>query len=132
MKDKFISTENFNRLSQANNDLNKLINLIKNDSMTFDHLCSFDYVTKTVIPYYKSDLNILRVEKLKHSEMVDIETDKFIVKFFMPSEEGISSGYKVCNNIVLGKSAEVEVESGYMDNDTIHPLLKGGYHFIVD
>ena len=128
--EKIITPDMLNRLFKANTDLNKLIDLINTDSMTFDYLCSKDYVTKTVIPCYKSDLNIYDIRQIDNN-MVDVETDKFIVTFHRKQEqEGTQSCYTIVNDIQLGKSAEVEIESGYMDEFETYPLLKGGYHFI--
>ena len=129
--EKIITPDMLNRLFKANTDLNKLIDLISTDSMTFDYLCSKDYITKSVLPCYKSDLNIYDVRRIDDN-MVDVETDKFIVTFHRKQEqEGESqSFYNIINDIQLGKSAEVEVESGYMNEFETYPLLKGGYHFV--
>jgi hypothetical protein len=129
--EKIITPDMLNRLFKANTDLNKLIDLIKEDSMTFDYLRSKDYIAKTVLPCYKSDLNIYDIRQIDDN-MVDVETDKFIVTFHRKQEqEGVTqSFYNIVNDIQLGKSAEVEVEEGYMDNFETFPLLKGGYHFI--
>ena len=126
-----ITPDMLNRLFKANTDLNKLIDLIKEDSMTFDYLCSKDYLTKTVLPCYKSDLNIYDVRRI-NDNMVDIETDKYIVTFHRNIEDKtiVNFGYPVVNDIRLGTTAEVEIESGYMDNFETYPLQKGGYHFI--
>lgn len=130
MMEKIITPDMLNRLFKANTDLNKLIDLINTDSMTFDYLCSKDYVTKTVIPCYKSDLDIMDIRQIDNN-MVDVETDKFIITFCRKQEqEGTQNGYSIINDILLEKSAEVEIESGYMDEFETYPLLKGGYHFI--
>lgn len=128
--EKIITPDMLNRLFKANTDLNKLIDLINTDSMTFDYLCSKDYVTKSVLPCYKSDLNIYDIRQIDNN-MIDVETDKFIITFHRKQEqEGAQSFYTIVNDIQLGKSAEVEIESGFMDNFETYPLLEGGYHFI--
>lgn len=140
-KDKFISPDMINRLNRATDELNELIRLIKEDSMTFDHLCSYDYWTKLVIPTYKSNLNIKKVKLLDirvvHDNIVDIETNMFIVTFHRKSEEeGIESRtYHIVNDIdILADTvAEVELESGYMDECRIYPLANTNkFHFILD
>ena len=132
MKDRFISPEMLNRLEKANNELNELIRLIKEDSMTFSHLCSYDYWTKSVIPAYKSTLDIMDVRVID-ADVVDIETDMFIVTFHKTSKNVINVAYNIINDIeiLVDTIAEVEIESGYMDECNIYPILNSNkFHFI--
>lgn len=132
---KLITPQELNNIHKADTELNKLINLIKQDSMTFSHLCSKEYWTQCVIPTYKSDLKIIDVRVIDN-DIVDIETNMFIITFHRKNEEeGITSNtINIVNDIDLleGTTAEVEVTSGYMDEMTIHPLMHGGFHFIYN
>ena len=133
-KDKFISPSMLNRLNKADNELNELIRLIKEDNMTFSHLCSYDYITKIVIPTYKSNLDIIDIRVINDS-VVDIETGMFIITFNRKSdEEGVTScSYSIINdiNILVSTVAEVELESGYMDECNIYPILNSNkFHFV--
>ena len=134
-KDKFISPSMLNRLHKADNDLNELIKVIKEDSMTFSHLCSYDYMTKVVIPTYKSKLNIIDIRVICEN-VVDVETDMFITTFYRKSaEEGITScSYDIINDIeiLVGTVSEVELEDGYMDECNIYPILNSNkFHFVM-
>lgn len=134
--ERLITPEMLNNLNKANDELNKLLGLITADHMDFDHLCSKEYWTQCVIPTYKSDLEIIDVRLRKWSpNIVDIETSRFIITFHRKSEdEGItSSTYSITNDIevLTGSIAEVEIESGYMDEMLLYPLAnKNEYHFI--
>ena len=128
---KLITPQELNNIHKANTELNKLIDLIKQDSMTFGHLCSKEYWTQCVIPTYKSDLQIIDVRVIDDN-IVDIETNMFIITF--DKGTGMSMDYPIVNDIYISKGtvAEVEVTSGYMDEMTIHPLMHGGFHFIYN
>ena len=128
---KLITPQELNNIHKADTELNKLIDLIKQDSMTFGHLCSKEYWTQCVIPTYKSDLQIIDVRVIEDG-MVDIETNMFIITFH--KGKGMSMDYPIINDIYIlkGTVAEVEVTAGYMDEMTIHPLMHGGFHFIYN
>ena len=132
--ERLVTPEMLNNLNKANDELNKLLGLIITDHMDFDHLCSKEYWTNLVIPTYKSDLKLYDVRVIDN-DIVDIETDRFIITFHRKSEdEGVtSSTYSMINDIevLTGSIAEVEIESGYMDEMLIYPLAnKNEYHFI--
>ena len=133
--DKLITPQELNRIHKADTELNKLIDLIRQDSMTFGHLCSKEYWTQCVIPAYKSDLKILDVRVIDN-DIVDIETNMFIITFHRKNEEeGIMyNTVNIVNDIdlLVGTIAEVEVAEGYMDEMTIHPLVHNSFHFIYN
>ena len=132
---KLITPQELNRIHKADTELNKLIDLIRQDSMTFEHLCSKEYLTQCVIPTYKSDLEIIDVRVIDN-DIVDIETNMFIITFHKKNEEeGIMCNtVNIVNDIDLleGTTAEVEVTEGYMDEMYIHPLATGSFHFIYN
>ena len=130
-KDRFISPEMFNNNIRANKDLNELLDIIQHDHTTFDHLCSIDYMKKCLLPYYKSTLDIMDIRVIDN-DIVDVETDKFIITFGRLNENvGHTSRYNIVNDIQLSNTAEVELESGYMDEMYVTPLGGNGYHFTL-
>lgn len=130
-KDRFISPEMWNNIVKANKDLNELLDIVQHDHTTFDHLCSLDYTKKCLLPYYKSTLDIIDIRRI-NDDLADIETDKFILTFGRSNcYEGSTSRYNIVNDIQLSNMAEVEIESGYMDEMYVTPLGGNGYHFTL-
>ena len=130
-KDRFISPEMINRKVKADEDLNNLIYMLKDDHTTFGHLCSIDYMKKCLLPYYKSTLDIVDIRVIDN-DIVDVETDKFIITFGQPNENvGHTSRYNIVNDIQLAVSAEVELESGYMDEMNIIATKNGEFCFTL-
>ena len=129
---KLITPQELNNIHKADTELNKLIDLIKQDSMTFSHLCSKEYWTQCVIPTYKSDLKIIDVRVIDN-DIVDIETNMFIITFHK-ADNTTTNTINIVNDIDLleGTTAEVEVTEGYMDEMNIYPLATGGFHFIYE
>ena len=131
MTNRFISPEMLNNKIRANEDLNELLDIVQHDHTSFDHLCSVNYMKECLLPFYRSKINILDIRRI-NDDLVDIETDKFILTFGRSSYcEGSTSRYNIVNDIQLSNTAEVELESGYMDEMCITPLGGGGYHFTL-
>lgn len=133
MTNRFISPEMINRKVKADKDLNNLIYMLKDDHTTFEYLCSVDYMKKCLLPYYKSTLDIMDIRvRVIDNDIVDVETDKFIITFGQANENvGHTSRYNIVNDIQLATSAEVELESGYMDEMNIIATKNGELCFTL-
>ena len=129
---RLITPENLNRVGNANKELNALIDMFKDDSITFDHIDnSYLPLLKKYYPEVVSKIiDIRRIEDNEIDGITDVEMNCGIFTFSRHSEEeGIPcSTYRVCNDICLCEDAEIETESGYMENMHVHTLLHGGYH----
>ena len=129
---RLITPENLNRVGNANKELNALIDMLKDDSITFDHIDnSYLPLLKKYYPEVVSKIiDIRRIEDNEIDGITDVEMNCGIFTFSRHrEEEGIPcSTYRVCNDICLCEDAEIETESGYMENMNVKPLLHGGYH----
>lgn len=110
----------FERIKDCNSDLNNLIKVIQEQNLSFNNL-SKDLLVDVITRSFESDL--IKIYDLRHirDNWIDLETDKFIITFsrLIKKEGIIQSSFKICNDLLLCTSAEVEIESGYMDECTI-------------
>ena len=122
-KDVLITPTEINALNRASEDLQKLIRLIQEDSMTFSHLRNLQYIRNVFLPHYNFGLKVIDIREVETFNIIDFETDKFIITFIQENvNEGYPQGcYKICTDILLSNSAEVEITSGYMDEVEITP-----------
>lgn len=130
--ERLITPENLNRVGQANKEINAFVNMLKADSTTFGHICK-QYM-ELLKKYYPEVVNTVIDIRLIDEGLIDVELNSGIITFTKHYEHesvGLSS-YHIVNDICLAKSAEIETESGYMEDLTIEPLLKGGYHLVFE
>lgn len=130
--EKIITPENLNRVGQANKEINAFVDMLKDDSTTFSHL-DMSYLP-LLKKYYPEVVSTVIDIRLIDEGIIDVELNSGIITFTKHYEHesvGLSS-YRIVNDICLAKSAEIETESGYMEDLTIEPLLKGGYHLVFE
>ena len=132
MTDRLITPENIRMTAQAEKEINDFINMLKDDSTTFGHICK-QYM-ELLKKYYPEVVNTIIDIRLIDEGLIDVELNSGIITFTKHYEHesvGLSS-YHIVNDICLAKSAEIETESGYMEDMDVEPLLHGGYHLVFN
>ena len=129
MAERLITPENFNRVAQAEREINAFVNMLKDDSTTFSHLdVSYLPLLQKYYPeVVKSIIDIRLIDK----NIVDVELNSGIITLVKIEEKELQRNH-VINDICLSKSAEIETESGCIENLTVEELMHGGYHLMFE
>ena len=128
--ERLITPENIRMTAQAEREINAFVNMLKDDSTTFSH------IDKGYLPllqkYYPEVVKSVIDIRLIDEGMIDVELNSGIITFVKDKSTDKEYRHHVVNDIALCNDAEIETESGYMENLTIEPLMHGGYHLIFN
>ena len=130
--ERLITPENIRMTAQAEREINAFVDMLKADGTTFGHICK-QYM-ELLKKYYPEVVSSIIDIRLIDEGMIDVELNSGIITFTKHYEHesvGLSS-YHIVNDICLAESAEIETESGYMEDMDIEPLLHGGYHLVFN
>lgn len=128
--ERLITPENLKRSWQAGREINAFVDMLKDDSTTFSHLdMSYLPLLKKYYPEVVS--TVIDIRKI-YDDITDVELNSGIITFAKDETEDKEYRYHIVNDICLCNDAEIETESGYMENMTVEPLLHGGYHLIFN
>ena len=128
--ERLITPENLNRVGQANKEINAFVNMLKDDSTTFSHL-DMGYLP-LLQKYYPEVVSTIIDIRLIDEGMIDVELNSGIITFVKDESTDKEYRHHVVNDIALCNDAEIETESGYMEDMTVEPLLHGGYHLVFN
>lgn len=112
---RLITPNMFNRAGKAGQEITEFINMLKYDYTTFDHLGN-GYLP-VLKKYYPIANKVVDIRDVAYG-LKDIELPSCIITICKEKEDNevnTDVRYRVVNDIALSRSAEVEVESGYME-----------------
>lgn len=127
--ERLITPENLSRVAQAERELNDFTNMLKSDGTTFSHL-DMSYLPLLQKYYPEVVSTIIDIREIEDN-ITDVELNSGIITLVKVEEEELKRNH-VVNDICISKSAEIETESGYMEDMTVEPLLHGGYQLVFE
>jgi hypothetical protein len=113
--DRLITPDMFNRAGKAGQEITEFINMLKDDHTTFDHLGN-GYLP-ILKRYYPIADKVVDIRDVGYG-LKDVELPSCIITMCKEKEDdnvNTDVRYRVVNDIALSRSAEVEVEPGYME-----------------
>lgn len=113
MTERLITPENLNKVAQAEKEINAFVNMLKDDSTTFDHIKN-EYMELLKKYYPEVASTVIDIRPIR-TNTTDVELNAGIITL-IKREIGNSYRHHVANDICLSESAEIETESGYMEN----------------
>ena len=128
--ERLITPENIRMTAQAEREINAFVNMLKADGTTFSH------IDKSYLPllqkYYPEVVNTVIDIRLIDEGMIDVELNSGIITFVKDESTDKEYRHHIVNDIALCNDAEIETESGYMEDMTVEPLMHGGYHLVFN
>lgn len=126
--ERLITPENIRMTAQAEREINAFVDMLKADSTTFSHI-DMSYLP-LLQKYYPEVVNTVIDIRLIDEGMIDVELNSGIITFVKDESTDKEYRHHIVNDIALCNDAEIETESGYMEDMTVEPLLHGGYHLV--
>lgn len=127
--ERLITPDMLNRAGKAGQEITEFINMLKDDYTTFDYLG--DGYLPILKKYYPIADKVVSIRDAGYG-LKDVELPSCIITVCEEKEDNninTDIRYRVVNDIALSRSAEIEIEPGYMEVlDVVQTIKK---EFIV-